>query len=57
VYQIYHEDHDEYHLHSTEVDMEFDKNSLLAFLDRAKAPVIYDGELYWSEEMRDALDT
>ncbi|WP_135828704.1 hypothetical protein [Halorussus halobius] len=55
VYQIYHDDHDEYHLHSTEVELTFDRSDLLEFLDRAKAPVIYDGGLHWSDELKGIL--
>jgi hypothetical protein len=54
-YQMFHDDYDEYHLQGEEAVMEFDQSELLSFLDRAKAPVIYDGELYWSEELRTVL--
>jgi len=54
--QIYHTKHDDYHLQGTEVTIEFSRPELLELLDRAKAPAIYDGELYWSEELRKVLE-
>jgi hypothetical protein len=53
--QIYLEGYDECHLQGTRTRLEFTQSELLAFLDRAKAPVIYDGELYWSEELVEGL--
>jgi hypothetical protein len=53
--QIYHEEYDEYHLQGTKLRLTLGKSGLLTFLDRAKAPVIYDGELYWSEEVVDVI--
>ena len=55
VYQIYHDDYDEYHLQGTESRLRLDREELRSFLNRAKAPVIFDGELYWSEEMKTVL--
>jgi hypothetical protein len=54
--QIYHTKHDDYHLQGAEVTLGFRRSELLEFLDRAKAPAIYDGELYWSEELRKVLE-
>ena len=54
-YQVYHDGYDEYHLQGIDVTLEVDRAELLALLDRAKAPVIYDGELYWSEELEPIL--
>jgi len=54
--QVYHTKYDEYHLQGVEVTLEFSRAELLEFLDRAKAPAIYDGELYWSEELRKVLE-
>ncbi|WP_115864394.1 hypothetical protein [Halorussus litoreus] len=56
IYQIFHEDYEEFRLQGTKQTLEFNRDELLTFLDRAKAPVIYDGELYWSEELGDGLD-
>jgi hypothetical protein len=54
--QVYHTKYDDYHLQGVEVTLEFSRAELLEFLDRAKAPAIYDGELYWSEELRKVLE-
>ncbi|MFC4448059.1 hypothetical protein [Halorussus aquaticus] len=55
VCQIYHENYTEYHLQGTKVHLTMNEDDLLMFLDRAESPVLYDGELYWSEEMKDVL--
>ncbi|NEU56193.1 hypothetical protein [Halorussus sp. MSC15.2] len=55
IFQIYHKDHSEYHLQGTEVQLTLHEDELLMFLDRAEAPVLYDGELYWSEELKGVL--
>jgi hypothetical protein len=53
--QIYHPKDSQYHLQGIEGVLQLDRTELQAFLERAKAPVIYDGELYWSEEIRNVL--
>jgi hypothetical protein len=55
VYQLYHDDYDASHLQGTESRLRLNREELLSFLIRAKAPVIFDGELYWSEEMKTVL--
>lgn len=57
IYQVYHEDYDEYHLQGKDVQIEFEKEELVSLLERAKAPVIYDGELHWSEELVSLLNS
>ncbi|MFB6188824.1 MAG: hypothetical protein ABEI57_02975 [Halapricum sp.] len=55
IYHVFFDDHNEYHLQGTKARLHMDKDELLSFLSRAEAPVVYDGELYWSEECRDVL--
>ena len=55
-YQVYLPDSNKYHLHGAESTFSLDRSELRAFLGRAKAPFIYDGDLYWSNELAVKLE-
>ena len=54
-YQIYLPDHDQMHLNGAESSLTLARSELRSFLDRAKSPYIYDGDLYWSDELSEKL--
>ncbi|WP_227373570.1 hypothetical protein [Haladaptatus halobius] len=49
-YQPYIDDNDKLYLHGNDAAFSFDEDELCSFLRRAEMPILYDGELYWSEE-------
>ncbi|WP_458190140.1 hypothetical protein [Haladaptatus sp. NG-WS-4] len=49
-YQPYIAGNDELHLHGNDASFLLDAEELCSFLKRAEMPVVFDGELYWSEE-------
>jgi hypothetical protein len=54
-YQVYLPDRDEMRLHGNESTFTLDRGELRSFLDRAEAPFVYDGDLYWSDELAKML--
>ncbi|GAA0301038.1 hypothetical protein GCM10009066_14010 [Halarchaeum salinum] len=42
-------------LHGNETTVTLSRADAQSFLETADAPTIYDGELRWSDEVRDAL--
>ncbi len=50
-YQVYLPDRDEMRLHGNESTFTLDTDELRSFLGRAEAPFVYDGDLYWSDEL------
>ncbi|WP_276301740.1 hypothetical protein [Halorussus lipolyticus] len=50
-YQVYLPGSDELQLHGNDSIVEVSESELRSFLERAKMPLIYDGDLYWSEEL------
>ncbi|USZ67883.1 hypothetical protein NGM10_14260 [Halorussus salilacus] len=58
-YQIYLPDDDgeEMYLHGKDMNFTLNRSELRSFLDRAKAPFVYDGDLYWSNELSKILES
>lgn len=54
-YQPYIAENDTSYLYGTGSTFTLDRAALLSYLDRAKMPVVYDGDFYWSEELSDEL--
>ncbi|SIR23134.1 hypothetical protein SAMN05421858_1920 [Haladaptatus litoreus] len=50
IYQPYIENNNESNLHENESSFVLTANELRSFLKRAEMPILYDAELYWSEE-------
>jgi len=50
-YQPYIADNDLSYLYGTESTFDLDRDALDSYLERAKMPVIYEGDLYWSQEL------
>ena len=55
IFQVYRDGDEKPRLHGTDSIFTLDKPELVAFLERAKMPFVYDGDLYWSKELRDTL--
>ncbi|WP_128476110.1 hypothetical protein [Halorussus pelagicus] len=51
VYELYRSNQEKPRLQSSESNFTVNQTELLAFLERAKAPFVYDGDLFWSEEL------
>src|SRR6056297_504641 len=51
-YQPFLEENDELYIYGDSADFTLDETELMALLDHAEMPIIYDGELYWSDEFR-----
>ncbi|WP_435175094.1 hypothetical protein [Halorussus sp. AFM4] len=51
VYQVYRDGDEKPRLHGNESAFTLDEPELLSHLERAKAPFVYDGDLFWSEEL------
>ncbi|WP_458205465.1 hypothetical protein [Haladaptatus sp. NG-SE-30] len=49
-YQPYIDDNDKLYLHGNNAAFSLNTDELCSFLMRAEMPILYDGELYWSEE-------
>jgi hypothetical protein len=56
-YQVYLPDSDKLRLHGNNSTFHLSESNLLSFLERAKMPFIYDGDLYWSKELTEKLRT
>jgi len=54
-YQVYLPSRDEMRLHGNESTFTLDRGELRSFLGRAEAPFVYDGDLYWSDELAKIL--
>ncbi|WP_135852864.1 hypothetical protein [Halorussus salinus] len=54
-YEVYLPNSDCLQLHGNESTVEISKSELSSFLDRAEMPFIYDGDLYWSDELAERL--
>jgi len=57
VYQVYRDGDEKPRLHGTDSVFVLEREELLSFLERAKMPLIYDGDLYWSKELMDTIRT
>ncbi|MFC7079802.1 hypothetical protein [Halorussus caseinilyticus] len=55
VFQVYRDGEEKPRLHGTESAFTLDQSELLEFLERAKSPFVYDGDLFWSEELSDRI--
>jgi hypothetical protein len=51
VYEIYRDGEEKPRLQGAGSMFTLDRSELLAFLESAKAPFVYDGDLFWSEEL------
>lgn len=51
IYRISHEDRNHVHLQGGEVIITDDKKNIQSILNNTNAPVIFDGEIYWSDEV------
>jgi hypothetical protein len=47
---------DEPHLIGTERTVTLDRRDLVAALDRTDAPVVFEGDIHWSDELRARLE-
>ena len=56
IYQIYFNDNDQVHLQGDDVAVTATKMELHSILRNMSAPVIFDGEIYWSNEVRRFFD-
>ncbi|NHN59444.1 MULTISPECIES: hypothetical protein [Halorussus] len=56
VYEVYRDGDEKPRLHGTESTFTLDRSELFSFLERAKTPFVYDGDLFWSEELLDQID-
>ncbi|WP_135824410.1 hypothetical protein [Halorussus ruber] len=54
-YQLYLPDTDKLKLHGNDTTVAISQSELRSFLDRAKMPFIFDGDLYWSEELGEKI--
>ncbi|WP_137285197.1 hypothetical protein [Halorussus salinisoli] len=55
IFQVYRDGDEKPRLHGTESTFVLDRSELLPFLERAKTPFVYDGDLFWSEELSDQI--
>ncbi|UPW00611.1 hypothetical protein M0R88_00565 [Halorussus gelatinilyticus] len=51
VYEVYRNGKEKPRLQGSSSNFTVNQSELLAFLERAKAPFVYDGDLFWSEEL------
>ncbi|WP_435063796.1 hypothetical protein [Halobaculum sp. EA56] len=56
-YRPYIQDGDETHLMGTELEFTVSRTVLLDYLSYADGPVVFDGDLRWSDAVADALDS
>ncbi len=51
LYQLYLKENDKSHLNGNDASFSLNRSELRSFLTRAKIPILFDGELYWSSEL------
>ncbi|WP_132059599.1 CHAT domain-containing protein [Halorussus amylolyticus] len=54
-YQVYLPERNEMYLHGNESTFTLSYSELCSFLDRAKSPFVYDGDIYWSNELAEEV--
>lgn len=55
VYEVYLDGKEKPRLQGTKSTFTLSDSELLSFLERAKAPFVYDGDLFWSEELSERI--
>ncbi len=54
-YQPYLKNHKKRHMNGNDAEFIVNYSELVSFLTRARIPLVFDGELYWSSELKDLL--
>lgn len=54
-YELYLPEEDRTYLHGSESTYTLNRDALLSYLSHAEMPIVFDGELYWSEELMNEL--